>query len=117
MKNSYQLHPYQTSGYLQTIRALSTELRTVLVMPTGSGKTIVARSVILRYLAEGLRVLFLSHRTQLNAQLIKKVGSHQHLAVSTIQGFSPDKCGNTYDLIVVDEAHRNRKAQYQGSSN
>lgn len=47
--DKFELHPYQDDAYCQILNALESKLRTLLVMPTGSGKTIVAREVIRRF--------------------------------------------------------------------
>lgn len=110
--------------------------RTLLVLPTGTGKTIVFSKVIEDVVREGKRVLVLAHRGELLDQaadkLIKSTGlmcavekaeescldSFFRVVVGSIQSvtrpkrlaqFDPDY----FDCIIVDEAHHCISESYQ----
>ena len=111
-------------------------IRTLLVLPTGCGKTIVFAKVIEDCVKEGKRVLVLAHRSELLEQASDKLekatgigtatekasesclGSFFRVTVGSVQTlqrpkrlaqFSPDY----FDTIVVDEAHHCISDGYQ----
>ena len=71
------LRPYQTHA-LDAVRAAFNAGRRapILVSPTGSGKTVMASSVISGATAKGRRVLFLAHRFELVEQAAMKLASY-----------------------------------------
>jgi DNA repair protein RadD len=114
---------------------LMREKRPLLVAPTGSGKTVIASSVIER--AESRHVLFLAHRRE----LIKQTRNHlaefdiragiimagepmdqmKGVQVASIQTlWSRSMRGNRdlphADIVIVDEAHHCRARTYRQSS-
>ncbi|WP_254259780.1 DEAD/DEAH box helicase family protein [Listeria fleischmannii] len=132
-----QLRPYQE----QSKQAIFDQWRsgikkTLLVLPTGCGKTIVFSSVINDCVSEGKRVLVLAHRSELLNQAADKlqkstglkcatekaehrsinswfrvvVGSVQTLQrESRLHEFPPDH----FDTIIIDEAHHCLSESYQ----
>jgi DNA repair protein RadD len=103
-----KLWDYQQISHDAAEIGLSDRKRTLLVMPTGSGKTIVARAIVLKYLEQGKSVLWLAHRRELLAQAERSICSG--LSIQSVQGFKPD---GDYDLIVTDEAHHCTAKSYQ----
>jgi len=131
------LRPYQ----LQAKEAILAEWdkgvrRTLLVLPTGTGKTIVFSKVIEDQVREGQRVLVLAHRSELLDQAADKLakstglftatekaeesslGSWFRVVVGSVQTlmrekrlnqFTPDHFGT----IIVDEAHHAISDSYQ----
>lgn len=124
-----QLRPYQQAAK-EAIRHEWAEgnTRTLLVLPTGTGKTIVFSKLIEDCVREGERVLVLAHREELLRQAADKLqqatglscavekaaetclGSWFRVVVGSVQsltrekrlaGFSPDY----FDTIIIDEAH------------
>lgn len=110
--------------------------RTLLVLPTGCGKTIVFSSIIEDRVRQGERVLILAHRGELLEQASDKLKKVTDLntavekaeqtsldsffrvvvgSVQTLQGekrlkkFEPDH----FDTIIVDEAHHCISDGYQ----
>lgn len=71
------LRPYQTTA-LDAVRLSYRQGKKapILVSPTGSGKTIMASSIIEGAVAKGKRVLFLAHRYELVAQTSMKLASY-----------------------------------------
>ncbi|MDL2257561.1 DEAD/DEAH box helicase [Eubacteriales bacterium OttesenSCG-928-K08] len=132
-----QLRPYQQEAkeailaqWLQGIQ------RTLLVLPTGTGKTIVFSKLIEDCVRDGNRVLVLAHRGELLDQAADKlaqatglgcaiekaeetcIGSWYRVVVGSVQSlmrekrlkrFSPDY----FDNIIVDEAHHCISDSYQ----
>lgn len=103
--------PYQEAAHKEAIDHLAKGERVVIVLPTGGGKTIVARSIIHDYLDMGERVLFLAHRRRLIQQAIEKIGTHPRFTAQTVQGFNSDI--GRFGLIVTDEAHHVPAETYQ----
>ncbi|MBQ8945357.1 MAG: DEAD/DEAH box helicase [Lachnospiraceae bacterium] len=110
--------------------------RTMMVLPTGCGKTIVAAGITKDQVDAGERVLFVAHRGELLTQAMDKiksvsgidcalekaentsvgslfpvtVGSIQTLCwTSRLERFEPDHFGT----IIVDEAHHVMSDSYQ----
>jgi superfamily II DNA or RNA helicase len=122
-KMDIKLRPYQEKAVRKSIEHLKTYRSTLIVMPTGTGKTIVF--VHIAGVAKG-KVLMLAHRDELVGQAqrsVKKIlgintgiekaekhssnekiiiGSVQTLRGKRLEKFNP----NTFSLIIVDEAHR-----------
>nr|DAF12094.1 MAG TPA: Chromatin remodeling complex ATPase [Caudoviricetes sp.] len=102
--------------------------RTLLVLPTGCGKTVVFTKLAEEMVKQGKRVLILSHRTELLEQASDKlfkitglktalekadstaIGSWCRVSVGSVQTLQRDKRLNQFpkdywDVIIVDEAH------------
>lgn len=130
--------PYQVGAITATEEQFRSGVkRTLVVLPTGTGKTIVLALLLLRYkLAhEGRRgrALVVAHRTELIEQNAEKcrlaglttsieqgesrasrssdvvVGSVQTLQRARLLRFEPDE----FDYIVIDEAHHSEAQGYQ----
>ncbi|QIG46782.1 DEAD/DEAH box helicase [Nordella sp. HKS 07] len=110
--------------------------RTLLVAPTGAGKTVIASAIIAGAVAKGKRVLMVAHRRELIDQACRKlddagiksgtilagdfrrdddapvqVGSIQTIHARAIRG--ERMILPRADLLIVDEAHRVRTSLYQ----
>jgi superfamily II DNA or RNA helicase len=131
-KAAVRLRPYQ----LDAITRLDTRVahgarRVLLVAPTGSGKTILASSVIVSAVSEGRRVLFLAHRRELINQAYRKllefglpapaVGvlmakDPRRRPGALVQVASVDTLRNRAkpgaDLVFTDECHRSLSNTY-----
>lgn len=110
--------------------------RTLLVLPTGTGKTVVFAKITERCVKNGERVLILAHRAELLEQAadkIKKVtglkcavekaeesciGSWYRIVVGSVQTMMRQKRLNQFDTdyfdtIIIDEAHHCISDSYQ----
>ena len=131
------LRPYQ----VEAVNAIQNEWnngnkKTLLVLPTGTGKTIVFSDVIKNQVQDGSRALILAHRGELLDQAATKLkeqtgldsalekagstslGSKFNVTVASIQSLSQikrlDKFPTDYfKTIVVDEAHHVLSDTYQ----
>ena len=132
------LRPYQQEAKDAIFREWDQEghNKTLLVLPTGTGKTIVFASVAERCVRDGSRVLILAHRGELLEQAQGKLfrstglrsavekaedsslGSWFRVTVGSVQTlmrekrlakFSPDHFGH----IIIDEAHHCLSDSYQ----
>lgn len=131
------LRPYQQEAKDAIFREWDQgHSKTLLVLPTGTGKTIVFASVTERCVRDGSRVLILAHRGELLDQaqdkLLKATGlrcavekaeessltSWFRVTVGSVQtlmrekrlaAFSPDHFGH----IIIDEAHHCLSDSYQ----
>jgi superfamily II DNA or RNA helicase len=130
------LRPYQNEAVTRILTEWENVSKTLLVLPTGCGKTIVFCKLAESLVAEGKRVLILAHRGELLDQAADKmkratglgcsvekaestsigewfritVGSVQTLMrESRLQRFAPDH----YDAVIVDEAHHALSDSYQ----
>ena len=126
--SSIQLRPYQQEAREAVHREWETRRSTLLVIPTGGGKTIIFSAIIEDCVRKGQRVLVLAHRSELLDQAADKlhkttglqcavekaeqscIGSWFRVVVGSVQTlqlekrlrqFSPDH----FDVIIIDEAH------------
>lgn len=133
----YELRPYQHQAYTEIEAQWGQGIkRTLLALPTGTGKTIVFSKIIENRVREGERVLVLAHREELLNQAADKLsastglgcavekagesclGSFYRVAVGSVQTlmrekrlakFPPDYFGT----IIVDECHHALADSYQ----
>ena len=132
-----EIRPYQKEA-LTAIQAdwASGYKRTLLVLPTGTGKTIVFSKLIEEEVKEGRRCLILAHRGELLDQaadkLYKATGlrcavekaeessleSWYRVTVGSVQSLMREKrlaqfAPDHFDTVVVDEAHHALSEGYQ----
>lgn len=93
MERSIKLRPYQVEGSQAAMRAWmrTTSRRQMVVLPTGTGKTILALHVVAQARERGHRVLWLAHREELLDQPSK-----------TFKALWPDLAGES----GIVQAHR-----------
>lgn len=124
---------YQSEAMNAIIREWDSGVkRTLLVLPTGCGKTLVFTGIIYNQVSQGKRVLVLAHRDELIQQAVKRINSHgiktcsergkdtcaghdELCVVSSVQTMArrKEKFERDYfDVIVIDEAHHVRSNTY-----
>jgi len=132
-----QLYPFQVEARDAILKEWdSGRQRTLLVFPTGTGKTIVFSSISEEMVRRGGRVLILAHRNELIEQAIDKMmqatglacsvekaeqsclGQWQRITVGSIQSLTrPDRLArfsqDYFSTIIVDEAHHVLADTYQ----
>ena len=132
-----ELRPYQTAAKEAVFSEWNNGKRkTLLVLPTGCGKTVVFAKVTEECVKEGKRVLILAHRGELLTQAadkIKKVTGLQcsvekaqetcldsffRITVGSVQSLQQDKrlqkfSDNYFGTIIIDEAHHSITDGYQ----
>lgn len=125
------LRPYQKQAIENALVSLRDCLKTVLVAPTGAGKTVIASEVIRRCVKASKHVLFLAHREELIDQCSAKLDdlriNHGIIAASKQSRLLPSEIVQVAsiqtlysrikskgrwtpqaDLIICDECHRIR---------
>lgn len=133
-----QLRPYQEEARAE-IQKQWDELgvkKTLLVLPTGCGKTIVFSKIIEDRVRKGERVLVLAHRSELLEQASDKlekttglktaleqaestsINTWFNVTVGSIQTLQREKRlkqfkSNHFDTIIIDEAHHCLSNSYQ----
>lgn len=137
MNDSFTLRPYQQKAYNAIIDTWSCNTQsTLLVLPTGAGKTIVIAAVVEHLIAQGERVLILAHREELLSQASDKIrkatgiesalekakdtciDSLYPLAVGSVQTLQSQKRLDRFpvdffDTIIIDEAHHAVSTSYK----
>lgn len=131
-----QLRSYQVEALDAIAGCFAAEVspRTLLVLPTGTGKTVVFAELARREVAAGGTVLVLAHRTELLEQAARKLadagvrcaieqGDRRAdpcivpvvvASVQTLRGARLERYAtNAFTLIVVDEAHHAAAKSYR----
>jgi len=119
------LRPYQEAAVSDACKALDKHGNTIVVAPTGAGKTIMLSALIRERYKQGNRVLVLQHRDELVTQNMfkfQKFNNHLcpsvvngnlkfwggHVVFAMIQTISRDRNLRDrpkFDMVVVDESH------------
>lgn len=131
-----ELRPYQIASHDSVLKEWEKVKNTLLVLPTGTGKTIVFAKIIETIVKEGKRALVIAHRDELLDQARKKLqavsglqcaiekaeetclGSPLKVTTGSIQSLSRDNRLNKFpqnywDVIVIDEAHHALSESYR----
>ncbi len=131
-----KLRPYQEKAVDSVFNSWEEFDKTLLVLPTGCGKTICFAKVAERALKDGGNALVLAHREELLTQARDKIGTVTGLTCAFEKGestalgsFDPITCAsvqtlmrdsrlrrfspNYYNTIIVDEAHHALSDSYQ----
>ena len=132
----YELRPYQTKAVAAILNEWKEHQKTLLVLPTGTGKTVVFAKVVEIKTGEGKRVLILAHRNELLEQANDKlketcgldavlekaefttVGLDEPVTVGSVQTLYRESRlskfpKDYFDIIIVDEAHHVMSETYQ----
>lgn len=132
----FQLRPYQQEACSAVLNEWRTRDKTLLVLPTGCGKTIVFANIAAQRVKRGGRTLVLAHRGELLDQAADKiysatglmcareqaeqsaVGSREPITVGSVQTLCRpsrlDKYATDYfSTVIVDEAHHALSKSYQ----
>ncbi len=133
-----ELRPYQSEAKAAVLAEWDEKNvdRTLLVLPTGCGKTIVFSDITADRVSKGNRVLILAHRGELLDQAADKLykstglkcavekaeetclGSWYRVVVGSVQSLQRDKrlsrfAPDYFDTIIIDEAHHCLSEGYQ----
>ena len=132
-----ELRPYQQEAKTAVLEQWEQGYkRTLLVLPTGTGKTIVFAKIAEECVRQGKRVLILAHRAELLQQAADKImsatglgcavekaeqsckGTWYRIVVGSVQTLMREKRLSTFDddyfdTIIIDEAHHCISESYQ----
>ena len=132
-----ELRPYQNEAKSAVLKEWDEgHYKTLLVLPTGTGKTIVFANVTEECVRRGKRVLILAHRGELLDQAADKLkkatglgsavekaeqsclGSWYRVVVGSVQTLMREKrlsgfLQDYFDIIIIDEAHHAISDSYQ----
>ena len=132
-----ELRPYQNEAKMAVLNEWETgNAKTLLVLPTGCGKTIVFAKITEELVRRGKRVLILAHRGELLDQAADKIakstglqcatekaeesclGSWYRVVVGSVQSLQRPKrlakfSKDYFDNIIIDEAHHVISSGYQ----
>jgi superfamily II DNA or RNA helicase len=126
------LRQYQRDAIAAVEHELSSKRSTLLVLPTGTGKTVVFADLAHRAVTAGGRVLILAHRTELLDQAAEKLlalgirasieqgdrrgSSRADVVIASVQSLRGKRLtrylSDAFTLIVVDEAHHAAATSY-----
>lgn len=132
-----KLRPYQEQAFDGVFREWDGgKHKTLVVMPTGTGKTIVFAKIVEECVRRGYRVLIMAHRGELLDQAADKIfkatglrssvekagqtciGQWYRVVVGSVQTLMSEKRlrqfqKDYFDVIIVDEAHHCVSQSYQ----
>ena len=130
------LRPYQAAAFRELCRKLAQQRSTLVVHPTGTGKTVLFTHAVVK---AGGRCLVLAHRSQLVTQTAMRIRRDTGLSVGVDMGdqrpdeSDPEKiivatvqtmtarlaayARDAFTLIVVDEAHHSVSPTYRAILN
>ena len=131
-----ELRPYQSEARDAVLAQWETVDRTLLVLPTGCGKTIVFAKIAEECVRRGRRVLILAHRGELLEQAADKIrkgtglisavekaestclGSWYRITVGSVQSMQREKrlsrfSEDYFGTVIIDEAHHCVSDGYQ----
>ena len=132
-----QLRPYQEQAFDSVFHEWDGgNKKTLVVMPTGTGKTIVFAKIVEECVRRGYRVLIMAHRGELLDQAADKIfkatglrssvekagetclGQWYRVVVGSVQTLMSEKRlkkfpTDYFDVIIVDEAHHCISQSYQ----
>lgn len=131
----YTLKPYQNKAVGNTLHLLDEKKNPLIIMATGTGKTVVGSSIIKELISHGKKVLWLAHREELidqaKAQIdnicrinsgLERAEHKANLSESVIVGSVPtlrksrldSRFSDTkIDHIFIDECHHATADSYQ----
>lgn len=132
-----KLRPYQNTAVANAINELSGNDSTLIVLPTGAGKTVVFSNIAKHFMAHG-RVMIMAHREELIRQAaakIKQIVGYQpaiemanewsnedgfmkpRIVVSSVQTLSTGRVmrfnPQDFSLLITDEAHHATSDSYR----
>lgn len=136
MNKKMELRPYQQEAKDSIFEQWESVDKTLLVLPTGCGKTIVFAKVAEECVRRGKRVLIMAHRGELLEQASDKIykttglrcavekaeetclGSWFRITVGSVQSLQCEKRlsrfpDDYFDAIIIDEAHHCISDGYQ----
>lgn len=129
------LRPYQREAVNAIHAKLAEHRSTLLVLPTGCGKTVTFGWLAREYADKGKKTLVLAHRGELITQAVEKLShlglicekemaEHDafcqpdcHAVIATVQTLQRKRLtrwpADHFDLIITDEAHHATAGSYQ----
>jgi len=128
------LRPYQIESIQSIFAAYERGItKQLLVLPTGTGKTVTFSALVEQFLGQGKRALVLAHRDRLIQQGADKISKqiswdkigivkaglnrkHSPCVVGSIQTLARQsrlRQMPKFDLVIIDEAHRSLAKSYQ----
>lgn len=136
MKEKMKLRPYQQEAKDAVFCEWEKVSKTLVVLPTGCGKTIVFAKITEECVRQGKRVLILAHRGELLEQASDKIakatglrcavekaeetclGSWYRITVGSVQSLQREKRlsqfpKDYFETIIIDEAHHCISDGYQ----
>jgi len=119
------LRPYQEAAITDACKALDKHKNTIVVAPTGAGKTIMLSALVGQRYENGKKVLVMQHRDELVDQNKSKFERlNPYITTSIVNGTVKDWKGGTvfsmvqtisrdnnlkdrpaFDMVVIDESH------------
>lgn len=129
-----KLRPYQNEAIDAVNDRLKSDRSTLLILPTGTGKTVTFGMLARQWATDGKRSLIIAHRGELITQAVEKlshlgltceqeradrdafVSQDCHAVIATVQTLQRKRLTrwpkDHFDLIITDEAHHATAGSY-----
>lgn len=113
------LRPYQLALKNKAREAFKNNKRVILLAPCGSGKTVIASSIMQDAIKKGNKVWFIVHRSELMKQAndtLERYGiPKKNIEVYMVQSlaYKLDKIKEEPNLIIVDECQHSSSSTYR----
>lgn len=130
-----QLKDFQTQAKTAVKQSFDNGKNPLLVMATGTGKTVVAADMIKDYSGEGKKIAFFAHQTHMLRNCAEKLSQHfpdvtysfeqgyshykhqDSLMLGSAMSFNPKRFNrfskDMFDVVFVDEAHHEQCDTYR----
>lgn len=132
--NPKSLRPYQITALDKCVEKIDEGLNPLLILPTGTGKTIVFAEVVKHYYYQDKKSLVLAHRDELINQAIDKIeiqtglfcgkekaeehaSMEEDVVIGSVQTMKNSRLENLkkglFDLLIIDECHHSTAKTYK----
>lgn len=106
-----ELRNYQKEAYDAILSKLETNKSTLVVMPTGTGKTIVFAHIAKHFCELGKRVLIIAHREELIYQATEKIRKITHLPYTIEMGEYKTSTFQNWNIMIASVQTLARKSR------
>lgn len=96
-----ELRPYQMESVNELSKGFKNNLRQILCLPTGAGKTVTFSDIVRRAVSKKTQCLILTDRVELFEQTFKALDNHLTQEIQVLQAKSKIENFNCHSLVTV----------------
>ena len=109
-----KLRDYQQEAFNKVIASSE---HTLVVLPCGSGKSLIMSELVNYFSNNGKKVLFVVHRNNLLDQFSNHLKRYDNLNCDVLSPLRALNSNNDYDIIFIDETHHATSKSFQNVFN